>query len=87
MTSTCANPACKAPFRYFRSGTIYLLDKRDGVSQRATLSMKKDGIEYFWLCGECARTMRMVLDRKGVAILERSGLEQNGKAMAARQCA
>ncbi len=70
MTSSCANPACKAPFRYFRTGTIYLLDKRDGGASNAASHMR-DGIEYFWLCGECARTLRMGLDPHGVAIVER----------------
>lgn len=69
MTANCANPACKAPFRYFRSGTIYLLDQRDRASRVPTLHAR-DGIEYFWLCGECSRKLRMALDQDGFAALE-----------------
>ena len=69
MTANCANPACKAPFRYFRSGTIYLLDQRDRAPRVPALH-GRDGIEYFWLCGECSRTLRMVLDQNGFAALE-----------------
>jgi hypothetical protein len=26
MIATCANPACNVPFRYFRSGKIFMLE-------------------------------------------------------------
>ena len=70
MTANCANPACKAPFRYFRSGTIYLLDQRDRATTRLRTLNTRDRIEYFWLCGECSRTLRLVLDQQGSAALE-----------------
>ena len=29
MIATCANPACNVPFRYFRSGKIFMLEAND----------------------------------------------------------
>lgn len=69
MTANCANPACKLPFHYFRSGTIYLLDPRDGTGPQLP-SDKAQRTEYFWLCGECSRKMRLVRGRDGTASLQ-----------------
>ena len=55
MTAHCANSACGANFRYFRSGKIYLIDfKLNGNTARE--------MEYFWLCGDCSPRMRVTLD-------------------------
>jgi hypothetical protein len=68
MTAKCANPCCREPFLYFRSGKIFLIEAPGSHHSR------QDGVrkapEYFWLCGECSRTMRVVLDRMGVATVE-----------------
>jgi hypothetical protein len=56
----CANPACSEPFRYFRSGRIYRIDRREIVrspsSQRGTQRS-----EHFWLCGSCSPRFKVVL--------------------------
>jgi hypothetical protein len=51
MVSQCANPDCGRELRYLRDGKVY----------RFVLSTKNGGkrLEYFWLCGECSRTMLM----------------------------
>jgi hypothetical protein len=54
MTAPCANSACGASFRYFRSGKIYPVDfKLNGNTVRE--------MEYFWLGGDCLQKMRVTL--------------------------
>jgi len=70
MMSKCANPACSRPFHYFRSGKIYLID---AAASNGTFrpSNGSRGMEYFWLCGECSRSMRVALDGFGAVKVER----------------
>lgn len=72
MTAKCANPSCNQQFLYFRAGRIFLIDSTGlgfpSPSRRAP--------EYFWLCGECSRTMRVVLDRNGEVAIEGNGVEK-----------
>ena len=68
MTTKCANPGCSSPFLYFRSGKIYLIDLAGSVGHS---SQTGRGMEYFWLCGECAQTMRVALNRLGAVVVER----------------
>ena len=70
MTAKCANPGCNNPFLYFRSGKIYLIDMAvSGAGSNPSQSGR--GMEYFWLCGDCARTMRVGLDRQRTVVVER----------------
>jgi hypothetical protein len=70
MTTKCANPGCNHPFLYFRSGKIYLIDLAiSNVGSRTAQPSR--GMEYFWLCGDCAQTMRVGLDRQGTVVVER----------------
>jgi hypothetical protein len=64
MVRTCANPACSEPFVYFRSGKIYLIDRRKPNSLQESQAQAASD-EYFWLCGKCAGTMRVVLCADG----------------------
>jgi hypothetical protein len=66
MTTHCANPACRTPFRYFRSGKVFLIDFK---SARAPLNPTRD-MEYFWLCGNCSLKMRVSVNPEGNIILE-----------------
>jgi len=59
MIATCANPSCNVPFRYFRSGKIFVLDTND-VDPRSRTDFPKRRIEYFSLCGECGPAMRLI---------------------------
>ena len=70
MTTKCANPACNQPFHYFRSGKIYLIDMTpSGGAFRSP--MGSSGTEYFWLCGDCSRNMRVTRDGHGAPKVER----------------
>jgi hypothetical protein len=69
MTTKCANPACDHPFHYFRSGKIYLIDMASASG--AVRSNGARGMEYFWLCGDCSRNMRVTLDGYGAVQVER----------------
>jgi hypothetical protein len=64
VTSQCANPACGVPFRYFRSGKIFILEA-PYVGQRSALAQLKRRIEYFWLCGGCSSAMTLVANMDG----------------------
>jgi hypothetical protein len=66
MTAKCANPSCSEPFHYFRTGKIYLIDL---AGAKPSVSGRRSP-EYFWLCGECCRSMRVVLDRSGSVVVE-----------------
>jgi hypothetical protein len=68
MTAKCANPSCSQPFLYFRSGKIFLIEAPS--SQPSSRDGVRKAPEYFWLCGECSRTMRVVLDPMGAATIE-----------------
>ena len=58
MVSKCANPGCKARFRYLHEGrlfTVPLLSNwdREGASWEQTSC----GLEYVWLCSACLSQM------------------------------
>jgi|HubBroStandDraft_6_1064221.scaffolds.fasta_scaffold197659_3 hypothetical protein len=67
MTAKCANPSCNEPFHYFRTGKIYLIDVPNAIP---SLHARRPP-EYFWLCGECCRVMRVSLDQSGSVVVER----------------
>jgi len=68
MIATCANPACNEPFRYFRSGKIFMLEAnyRDPGSRT---DRSKRRIEYFWLCEACAPAMHLMRTTNGAVTL------------------
>jgi hypothetical protein len=68
MVSTCANPACNVPFRYFRSGKIFMFEAND-VDTRSRTDPPERRIEYFWLCGECAPAMYLMRTTDGAVTL------------------
>ena len=78
MVRTCANPACNEPFVYFRSGKIYLVDRRTSpVPPQAREQLSAN--EYFWLCGRCAATMKVVLCANGaVTVAEIAAAKRDG---------
>ena len=57
MLSKCANPACFARFRTLRSGRLFQIEIKAVPTGPARSSPRT---EYFWLCGECARVMKLV---------------------------
>jgi hypothetical protein len=70
MTTHCANSECGTPFRYFRSGKIFLID----FKANGTVTSPSRDMEYFWLCGNCSPKMRVTVDPRGNAILEHLAL-------------
>jgi hypothetical protein len=68
MLSKCANPECSTRFLYMRGGKLFRWDQLQGV-RTAGIAMKKEshGVEFFWLCDQCARTMTVVF-RKDIGI-------------------
>lgn len=76
MTTKCVNPACGKPFRYLRGGKLFLIDSPpDPLHPSDPDSMSGAGhvSEFFWLCEECCRTMRIMLDRNGDVVLAALG--------------
>lgn len=73
MLSQCANPACAKPLVYLREGRIFVFDvpSRNGSSE----SKRSRHLEHFWLCGQCARTMRLVQQGAAVEIIHKPGHE------------
>lgn len=70
MVGTCANPACSARFHTLRYGKLFVVEAR-ADSEPITLTESKrvfvpipQRILYFWLCEACAKTMRVVFDRR-----------------------
>lgn len=71
MVSKCANPACSAPFHYFREGKLFQVDttgtdlRQQG--QHLVTSKPPHRVEHYWLCGACSATMTLSYDPgKGV---------------------
>ncbi len=70
MVQRCVNPACREPFRYFRSGKIYRFDPRDAVCPRIAQDQQQR-VEHFWLCARCSAKLSLVrLPNGAVAIME-----------------
>ena len=87
MIATCANPACNIPFRYFRSGQIFMVEANDNhVDPRSRADHPKRRIEYFWLCGECAPTMHLMRTTDGAVIICQVRLRSSGCGSKNRLC-
>jgi hypothetical protein len=52
VVSHCANPGCRAPFVYFRSGKLFAMPRRSGGAKHAT-------VECFWLCERCSQDVAL----------------------------
>jgi hypothetical protein len=66
MVSKCANPKCRAVFRYLHEGKLFEFEVRTidelsgeepGPEDHETLTRD---LECFWLCASCALTMTLV---------------------------
>lgn len=66
MTAKCANPACSQQFLYFRTGRIFLIE----IAPTPGSTDSRRGPKYYWLCGDCSRTMKVVLDRTGSVAIQ-----------------
>jgi hypothetical protein len=80
MLAKCANPACTAPFLYLREGKLYQIETRTEIPSKAGEQIQgatakgerkpARRLEFFWLCGRCARQMTLAFDRgRGVVVV------------------
>jgi hypothetical protein len=81
MLAKCANPACTAPFLYLREGKLYQIEVGTDTSANRSIKQNPDDrpvedrklarrLEFFWLCGRCARQMTLAFDRgRGVVVV------------------
>ena len=68
MLSKCANPECSTRFLYMRGGKLFRWDQLQGVKNSSPAIKKESrGMEFFWLCDQCAPKMTVVF-RRGVGI-------------------
>ena len=52
MVSSCINPACSAEYRVFDGGELYTVERPTGM-------------EFFWLCPDCALVFDVYRDPMG----------------------
>jgi hypothetical protein len=84
MVSKCANPACSAPFRYFRHGKLFRVGTgHDWPRKSRTLPALKlvskhlPKYEHFWLCGPCSTKLTFdYQEGHGVVLLPLNGAKR-----------
>ena len=59
MLNQCLNPACSAMFRYLYEGRIFTVERF--VTSAAGLKTNRK-IEHYWLCGQCSKAMKVVVE-------------------------
>jgi len=63
MLSKCSNPRCSAPFLYLHTGKLFRFGRRnDAVTSHDSRAKAPQGIEFFWLCDECAGEFTLEAD-------------------------
>jgi hypothetical protein len=65
MLSRCANPECKAPFRYFGEGRLFAFENNHEGTETAETSRSVRKVEHYWLCPSCSAGMTLNLDGQG----------------------
>ncbi len=68
MISKCANPACSTAFHYLRDGRLFRMETPyEGPSASEPLDFREGKpvrrVEHFWLCGKCAASLTLIVDR------------------------
>ena len=64
MLTKCSNSSCSASFRYLHSGRLFHFEKRLRPTLEAEAPrMRSNGVEFFWLCEDCAAEYTLVPDR------------------------
>lgn len=69
MMQQCANPDCRAAFRYFRGGKIYRFSAHQLTSNAPDKSIPSAD-EFYWLCGACYPTLRLWMRADGCVVLQ-----------------
>ena len=66
MISKCANPTCSARFLYLHEGKLFRFERQARSDNQLllgfdpTLHKHSSGVEFFWLCRNCAATMTLI---------------------------
>jgi hypothetical protein len=92
MVKTCANPACAAPFLYWRGGKLFRFDvkaprapRRDVPEQNRELKPGRNSV-FFWLCKKCCSTMTLSFDpNRGLAIVPLKSAKPCGSVIGATE--
>ncbi len=77
VVSNCANPDCRAPFRFMHSGRVFRFDFPLETAPIAGQDILWDAnglprrTELFWLCENCVRVMTLVQSHEGKVKIER----------------
>jgi hypothetical protein len=90
MLSKCLNPRCSAKFRYLRQGQLYRIDFLEAQRRLAfangeravSLHGRRECVEHFWLCEECAKKLTIEADAEGEVRLVARGAAAQGPAKA-----
>ena len=73
MVATCANPLCGAPFRYLRTGKLFMVygwrPNMEASGEKLVPKTERQS-EYFWLCERCASKLTIDVNQGALAILE-----------------
>ena len=100
MLSKCLNPQCSAIFRYLGEGRLFRIDYSESDRRRNAPAggapvlcavEKRRPVEHFWLCAECASTMKVEVSEAGAIQLvcfpdkaQKDAESPAGKAVAAQ---
>ena len=78
MVTTCANPLCDTPFRYFRKGKLVLLEASRTVPSELLEQFRplERNPEFFWLCDQCCTTLTIEIENDGT-VRVRPELDRN----------
>lgn len=60
MLDKCANPACSARFLHLRDGRLFVTEV-EATDQSSNEHGRQR--QYFWLCGNCCRTMTVAAEK------------------------
>jgi len=92
MVRTCANPACAAPFRYWRGGKLFRCDVKrpsepclDVPDQICQLKPIRSSV-FFWLCKNCSSRMTLRFDpHEGLRVVPLSSPAPYGNVIGATE--
>jgi len=94
MVSKCANPECKASFRYFHTGKLFRLENSAAHFHTSTSHADPDQtdnddemrmnahvprLEFFWLCDDCSVKLTLIF-QPGVGVSVRPKLARSALA-------
>jgi len=69
MLAKCAAPSCVVPFLHLSDGRLYRLELDPSCRDDSDTDERSNVEEYFWLCAECCREMKLLLDAEGCVIV------------------